>query len=71
MVVAGAGKDGSVWKMITGSNNEAFGEAAKGLYFSGGPPIGVGGLTCSVTVPFLSKEMLPFNVKTGGKLPSV
>ena len=53
------------------SNNEAFGEAAKCLNFSGGPSIGVGGLTFSVTVPFLSKEVLPFNVKMGGKLPSV
>ena len=62
VVVAGAGKDGGVWKMIARSNNETFGEAAKGF---------VGGLTFSVTVPFLSKEVLPFNVKTGGKLPSV
>ena len=59
--MAGARKD----------NDKAFCEAAKCLNCSGGPSIGVGGLTFSVTVPFLSKEVLPFNVKTRGKLPSV
>ena len=71
VIVTGAGKDSGVWKTIARTNNEAFGEAAKCLNFSGGPSIGVGGLTFSVTVPFLSKEVLPFNVKMGGKLPSV
>ena len=71
MIVAGAGEDSGVWKMIARSNHKAFGEAAKCLNFSRGPSIGVGGLTFSVTVPFLSKEVLPFNVKAGGKLPSV
>ena len=53
MIVAGARKD----------NDKAFCEAAKCLNFSRGPSIGVGGLTFSVTVTFLSKEVLPFNVK--------
>ena len=71
MIAAWAGEDGGVWKMILKSNNKAFGEAAKGLNFSCGPTITVGSLTFNMTFPFLPKEVLPFNVKVGGKLPSV
>ena len=70
MIVARVGEDSGVWKVITRSNDKAFGEAAKGLNFSRGPSSGVSGLTFSVTVPFLSKEVLPFDVKAGRKLPS-
>ena len=60
--MARAGEDSGVWKVIARSNDEAFGEAAKGLNFGIGPSSGVSGLTFSMTVPFLSKEMLPFDV---------
>ena len=70
VIVAWTGKDSGVWKVIARSNDKAFGEAAKGLNFSRGPSSGVSGLTFSVTVPFLSKEVLPFDVKAGRKLPS-
>ena len=69
VIVAGTREDGSVWEVIARSNNKALGEAAKGLNFSRGPSRGVSGLTFSVTVPFLSKEVLPFNVKVRRKLP--
>ena len=71
MVVAWTGKDGGVWKMIARSNNEAFCVAAKGLNFSCGPSSGVSGLKFSMTVPFLSKEVLPLDVKARRKLPSM
>ena len=60
-----------MWKMISRSNNEAFGIAAKGLNFSCGPTIGMGRLMLNMTFPFLPEEVLPFDVKVGGKLPSV
>ena len=71
MIVARTGENGGVWKMIARSDNEALGEASKCLDFGRGPASVVSGLACSMTVPFLSKEVLPFNVKTRGKLPSV
>ena len=69
--MAGAGKYGSVWKMISRSDNEAFGVAAKGLNFSCGPTIGMGRLMLKMLFPFLPEEVLPFHVKVRGKLPSV
>ena len=60
-----------MWKVITRSDNEAFGVAAKGLNFSCGPTVGVGRLVLKMLFPFLPKEVLPFNVKVGRKLPSV
>ena len=71
MIVARVGEDSGVWKVIARSNDKAFGEAAKGLNFSSGPSSGVSGLTFSVTVPFLSKEVLPLDVKARRKLPSM
>ena len=71
VVVAWTGKDSGVWKMIARSNNEAFCVAAKGLNFSCGPSSGVSGLKFSMTVPFLSKEVLPLDVKARRKLPSM
>ena len=69
--MAGAGEYGGVWKVVSWSNNKAFSEAAKGLNFSCGPPIGVGRLTLKMSFPFLPEEVLPFDVKVGGKLPGV
>ena len=69
--MAWTGKDSGVWKMIARSNNKAFCVAAKGLNFSCGPSGGVSGLKFSMTVPFLSKEVLPLNVKARRKLPSM
>ena len=60
--MAGAGKYGSVWKMISWSDNEAFGVAAKGLNFSSGPTIGMGRLVLKMLFPFLPEKVLPFNV---------
>ena len=59
--------------MITRSNNEAFGVAAKGLNFSCGPTVGVGRLVLKMVLPleFLPKEVLPFNLEVGRKSPSV
>ena len=71
MIVARTRENGGVWKMITRSDNEAFGEASEGLNFSGGPSSVVISLVCNMTIPFLTKEMLPLNVKPGRKLPSM
>ena len=60
-----------MWKVITRSDNEAFGITAKGLNFSCGPTVGVGRLLLKMVLPFLSKEVLPFNLEVGGKVPSV
>ena len=68
--MAWAGQDSGVREMITRSNDEAFCKAAKGLNFSSGPAGGVIGLMFQMTVPFLSKEMLPFDVKARRELPS-
>ena len=57
--------------MVSWSNNKAFGEAAKGLNFSCGPSFGVGRLALEMSFPFLPEEVLPFDVKVGGKLPRV
>ena len=54
--------------MVTRSNDTAFCEAAKCLNFSGEP---ASHLTFNMTFPFLPKEVLPFNVKVRGKLPSM
>ena len=69
--MAGAGEYGGVWKMVSWSNNKAFGEAAKGLNFSCGPSFGVGRLALEMSFPFLPEEVLPFNVQIGRKLPSM
>ena len=71
MIVARTRENGGVWKMITRSDNEAFGEASEGLNFSRGPSSVVISLVCNMTIPFLTKEVLPFNVKPGRKLPSM
>ena len=57
--------------MISRSNDEALGVAAKGLDFSCGPPIGLGRLTLKMAFPFLPEKVLPFNAKVGGKSPGV
>ena len=62
MIVTWTGEDGSVWKAIARSN-EAFCKSTKGLNFSSSPPRSVSSLKINVAIPFLSKEVLPFNVK--------
>ena len=54
-------------EVIARSNDKAFCKAAKGLNFSRGPAGGVIGLMFQMTVPFLSKEVLPFDVKARRK----
>ena len=69
MIVARTGENGSVWKMVARSDNEALGEASKCLDFGRGPTSVVSSLAFSMTVPFLLKEVLPFSVKPRRKLP--
>ena len=57
--------------MISRSNDEALGVAAKGLDFSCGPPIGLGRLTLKMAFPFLPEKVLPFNVEVRGEMPRV
>ena len=69
MIVARTGENGGVWKMIARSDNKALGEASKCLNFGRGPSSVVSSLAFSITLPFLPKEVLPFNVKARRKLP--
>ena len=56
-----------VWEMVTGSNDKVFGVAATSLKFRVGPTSRASGEAPLMLFPFLSKEMLPFHLESGGR----
>ena len=58
-----------MWEVVTGSDHKVFGVAAKSLDLGVRPAGGMGRLMALMAFPFLPEKVLPFDLKSSGKVP--